>query len=153
MKAHRFVLIGALGALLANGPAVGILDASQAKHEEPVSRPPCPKCDEVIARVLRLLPKQPESLVVVDLNRSGRVLHDKFQHVEGFVTTGGHTVYLTKQSAIMQKALAGPGIWDYALAITVWHEMAHIEGADEREAQLREEELWKEFMVQQRVDA
>ena len=155
MDLHRFVLVGALGALIAASDL--LLPSAEARapaeQSDSVPRPVCPECDEVVVRVLRLLPKQPESLVVVDLDRSGRALREKYQHVEGFVTTGGHTVYLTKQSAIMQKALAGPGIWDYALAITVWHEMAHIDGADEREAQLREEELWKEFMRQQRVDA
>jgi hypothetical protein len=45
------------------------------------------------------------------------------------------------------------GIWDYALAITVWHEMAHVAGADEAEAQRQEEQLWREFVVSGKVDA
>jgi hypothetical protein len=32
------------------------------------------------------------------------------------------------------------------LAAVIWHEMAHLGGADERGAQLAEEELWKRFV-------
>jgi hypothetical protein len=39
------------------------------------------------------------------------------------------------------------------VAIKIWHEMAHIAGADELEAQRQEEELWKEFIVSQKVDS
>ena len=40
----------------------------------------------------------------------------------------------------MQAALKGPGIFDYALATVIWHEMAHIDGADEVAAQEAEEQ-------------
>ena len=66
--------------------------------------------------------------------------------------TGDPAVYLTKQGSTFQHALQGPGIWDYALAIIVWHEMAHLEGANERQARQREEELWSQFVVAGRVD-
>jgi len=89
---------------------------------------------------------------VLDLDHSARVLQGKFKHTEGFVTTGAPAVYLTKQGSTFQHALQGPGIWDYALAITVWHEMAHLEGANERQARQQEEELWAQFVVSRRVD-
>ena len=41
---------------------------------------------------------------------------------------------------------------DYVLATLIWHEMAHIAGADEREAQRQEEELWREYLLARRVD-
>jgi hypothetical protein len=62
-------------------------------------------------------------------------------------------VYLTKQGSTFTHALEGLGIWDYALAITVWHEMAHLEGASEREAQVKEETLWLEFVRSGKVEA
>jgi hypothetical protein len=34
----------------------------------------------------------------------------------------------------------------------IWHEMAHLGGADEREAQRKEEGPWKRFVVEKRVD-
>lgn len=38
------------------------------------------------------------------------------------------------------------------LASIIWHEMAHLDGADEREAQRREENLWTRFLLDGRVD-
>jgi hypothetical protein len=54
---------------------------------------------------------------------------------------------------MFQRTLNGPGIWDYALASVIWHEMAHIAGADEPEAQRREEELWTQFISSRKVEA
>jgi hypothetical protein len=41
---------------------------------------------------------------------------------------------------------------DYMLAAIIWHEMAHVEGADEQDAQKREQELWTSFIRDERVD-
>jgi hypothetical protein len=117
------------------------------------SDPPCSACDDVVRRVLPLLPKAPVSVVVIDASRATKVLRDSLVGVEGFVTKGSQTVCLTKQGSTFTHALNGPGIWDYALAIIVWHEMAHLEGASEREAQAKEEALWLEFVTNEKVDA
>jgi hypothetical protein len=39
------------------------------------------------------------------------------------------------------------------MAAVVWHEMAHTEGFDERQAQQREEDLWKQFVQRSLVDS
>lgn len=62
-------------------------------------------------------------------------------------------MYLMRQGPTLQQALKGSGIFDYALAIVIWHEMAHIDGADEPTAQREEEQLWKEFILTRRVDS
>jgi hypothetical protein len=72
--------------------------------------------------------------------------------VEAFVNRGSPVVYLVRQGVTLQSALKGPGIFDYALATIIWHEMAHIDGADEEAAQKAEERLWMEFILAQRVD-
>ena len=61
--------------------------------------PPCSQCNEVVGRVLPLLPKRPVRVVVIDTSHSTRLLRDKLKGVEGFVTTGKSTVYLTKQGS------------------------------------------------------
>ena len=43
-------------------------------------------------------------------------------------------------------------MFDYALAILIWHEMAHLAGADEREAQRQEEELWMQYVAAGQVE-
>jgi hypothetical protein len=115
--------------------------------------PGCRECDEVVDRVLRLLPSRPEAIIVIDADRSTPGLRQAIQHFEGFATEGERTVFLRKQGPIFQRALQGASLWDYALACTVWHEMAHIAGADEGEAQRREEQLFTQFIASRRVDA
>ena len=124
----------------------GLLGAVPAAAQQPN------QYDLTVARVIRLLPRPPEKVVVIDADISGRSLHDKLQHVEGFVIRGERIVHLVRQSDTLQRALKGPGIFDYALAITIWHEMAHIDGADEATARRAEEQLWTEFVVAGRVD-
>ena len=114
---------------------------------------PCPECDEVVKRVVPLLPSPPPPIVVLDARQQPRALQDRMKGVEAFVNTGKSTIYLNSQSAVFQHALRGPAIWDYALAITIWHEMAHLAGADEPEAQRREEALWLEFVVAGKIDS
>jgi hypothetical protein len=104
-------------------------------------------CEEAVGRAVRLLPRQPDRIVVLDVrSRSGQ------RHVEAFVNDGERVVYLVRQAVSLQRALKGDRIYDYVLATVIWHEMAHIDGADEAAAQQAEEQLWMEFIVAQRVD-
>ena len=106
--------------------------------------------DGTIARALKLLPRQPEKVILVDADvRPG--LSER--HVEAFVTHGQRVVYLVRQGVTLQRALNGPGIFDCALATVIWHEMAHIDGADEPTAQREEENLWRQFVLARRVDS
>ena len=107
--------------------------------------------DDAIGRALRLLPRQPEKIVLVE-RADGSHEHKGKPNVEAFVNHGGRVVYLVRQGVTLQATLKGPGIFDYALATVIWHEMAHIDGADEAGAQQAEEQLWMEFVLAQRVD-
>jgi predicted Zn-dependent protease len=108
--------------------------------------------DEAIARALQLLPRQPEKIVLVERpNATHR--HEGTPNVEAFVMHGSRVVYVVRQGVTLQGALKGRGIFDYALAAIIWHEMAHIDGADEPAAQRAEEQLWKEFILARRVDS
>jgi len=109
----------------------------------------CSQCDVAIHRALRLLPEQPARVVVVDAQKAPPVLRE---HTEGFVMAGQDAVYLIRQGPTLQLAMRGPSISDYALAGIIWHEIAHIGGANEREAQRAEEDLWAQFIRQGRVD-
>jgi hypothetical protein len=61
-------------------------------------------------------------------------------------------VYLIAQGGTLRGAQNGSGIFDYVLATLIWHEMAHLAGAGEREAQRQEEELWTQYLAAGRVD-
>ena len=138
VSATRHQVFGSLvvlGALLGFSP----VEAAQSPY------------DVAIARALRLLPRQPEKIVLVE-RAEGSHLHTGRPRTEAFVNRGGREVFLVRQGVTLQATLKGPGIFDYALATVIWHEMAHIAGADEAGAQQAEEQLWKEFVLAQRVD-
>ena len=61
-------------------------------------------------------------------------------------------MFIKQQGLVFRHALRGPGIWDHVLAITIWHEMSHLGGADEQEAQRSEEGLWQQFITSRQVD-
>jgi hypothetical protein len=133
---HRVVgSLAILGTLLAFSP----VEAGQNAY------------DDAIGRALRLLPRQPEKVELVE-RAGGPHLHEGKPLAEAFVNHGGRVVYLVRQGVTLQASLKGRGIFDYALATVIWHEMAHIDGADEAGAQQAEEQLWTEFMLAQRVD-
>jgi hypothetical protein len=117
------------------------------------AQPECGECERVVARALKLLPRQPQKVVVLDPDSVPPALQKGIEKAEGFVTTGEKTVYLKKEGLTFHHALQGAGVWDYALAAIIWHEMAHIDGADEAEAQRQEELLWQQFIVARRIDA
>ena len=107
--------------------------------------------DKAVTRALRLLPRQPDMIVVVERDERSHVRRGK-RYVEAFVKHGSRVVYLVRQGVTLQATLNGPGIFDYVLATVIWHEMAHIDGADETAAQEAEERLWMKFIIAQRVD-
>jgi hypothetical protein len=72
--------------------------------------------------------------------------------LDAFITKGGRVVYLTSHGEALQGALKGSQLCEHILATIVWHEMAHIDGANEAEAQRREEQLWTAFVMEERVD-
>ena len=107
---------------------------------------------ETIERVLKLLPERPAQVVVVDPDQAGAEIRATLLRMEAFITKGGRVVYLTSHGEALRGALKGWSLHEYILASIVWHEMAHIEGADEIEAQLREEALWIRYVMDERVD-
>ena len=105
-----------------------------------------------IERVLTLLPKRPAQVVVVDTDQVAVDVRRALGRMETFTVRGGRVVYVTAHSEVLRGALQGWSVHEHVLATIIWHEMAHIDGADEIEAQHREERLWKQFLMEQRVD-
>jgi hypothetical protein len=103
-------------------------------------------------RVLLLLPELPAKILVVDAREAARAVDAHGRKVEAFVRHGENVVYLVSQGATLRGAQNGRGMFDYALATIIWHEMAHLGGADERKAQRQEEELWMRYVATGRVD-
>ncbi len=109
--------------------------------------------DETVGRALALLPKRPkQQVVVIDAEKTPTALRQQLERVEAFVMVGEPIVCLRMQGTVLKNAQRTGGLFDYALAATIWHEMAHIAGADERAAQEQEEDLWRQFILGGRVD-
>ena len=105
-----------------------------------------------IIRALGLLPKVPAKVLVVDAMDAARAVDAHGRRVEAFVRHGENVVYLISQGTTLRRAQNERGIFDYALATIIWPEMAHLAGADEREAQRQQENLWMAYVATGRVD-
>ena len=132
--------------------AVGLLLLIPATLARPAAASDtCPPCEKAVRRALTLLPRQPERVVVVDMDATTALLRARMSHTDAFVTTGLRVVYVRQQGRALQDALKGDAFFDHVLAVIIWHEMAHLVGADERGAQQAEEDLWQQFIVGRRV--
>jgi hypothetical protein len=106
----------------------------------------------VLVAALRLLPRLPARLAVIDALKAKPDVQPRLLALDAFVVVGSPVVYIVRQSALFQGALRQGPVHLHALAAVLWHEMAHIEGADERGARRREQALWTTFVRDQRVD-
>jgi len=102
---------------------------------------------------LEALPRPPERIVVVDSDAFPTTQERQLRDLDAFVPTGSRIIYLRRQSPTLRAAEFDGGPYLLMLAVVIWHEMAHTEGLDERHAQEREEDLWKRFVQQNRVDS
>ena len=103
--------------------------------------------DRTIARVITLLPKRPAIVVVFDATEARPEVRQKLLTLDSFVTREGQAIYLVRQSKVLQGAVEGRDtLFDYMLATIIWHEMAHLSGADEHGARKAEQELWTRYV-------
>ena len=103
-----------------------------------------------LAAAIEALPRPPERIVIVDT----KDLHERqLRELDAFVLSGSRAIYLRRQSQTLRAAEYTGGPCVLMLAVVIWHEMAHTEGLDERQAQEREEALWKEFTGRGLVDS
>jgi hypothetical protein len=130
----------AAGALASDGTAGQVTALDGPPHALPAVR-----------QALSVLPRRPHRVRIVDEAQVGLESRARFRRAEAFVSRGEPVVYLTSHSPILRAAAQGSSAHVYALAAVIWHEMAHIDGADEAEAQRREQILWTRFLRDDRV--
>jgi hypothetical protein len=108
--------------------------------------------ERVVKRAIALLPRRPGPVVVFDAETTDPEMRRILLRLDSFVVIGRREIYLTKQSAVLAGALKGSSLYDHILATIIWHEMAHLDGADERGARKAEQELWIRFVRDQVCD-
>ena len=101
---------------------------------------------------IEALPRRPERIVVVETKALPPPQESRLCDLDGFVLSDSRVIYLRRQGPTLIAAEYSGGPYVLMLAIIIWHEMAHTEGLDERQAQHREEDLWKEFMRRDLMD-
>ena len=99
-----------------------------------------------------LLSRRPEKVVVVDPDDATPRGQEILAKSDAFITAGGRIVYINRHSEVLNGARQGSSLYICMLGSIIWHEMAHIDGADEHGAQHQEEGLWKRFLGEGRVD-
>jgi hypothetical protein len=102
---------------------------------------------------LEALPRRPERIVLVESDAAPAGHETQMRDLDAFVLTGSRVIYLRRQSSTLLAAEYEGGPYLLMLAAVIWHEMAHTEGLDERHAQEREEDLWKQFVQRSLVDS
>ena len=102
---------------------------------------------KVIRAAVDLLPKRPAQVRVIDVNDARPEDRGHLLKLQAFTIRGGSVVYLTKHGDVLREAVKGSRFHEYMLATVIWHEMAHVAGAEEAEARRQEEALWAQFML------
>jgi len=106
-----------------------------------------------LAAAIEMLPRPPERIVVVDTKELPPGKESSLRDLDAFVLRGSSVIYLRRQSETLRVAEYSGGPYVLMLAVVIWHEMAHAEGLDERQARQREEDLWTEFTRRGLVDS
>ncbi len=105
-----------------------------------------------LAAAIDVLPRRPERIVMVETKELRPTKESQLRGLDAFVLCGSRVIYLRREGPTLLAAEYSGGPYILMLAITIWHEMAHTDGLDERQAQEREEDLWKQFIERGRVE-
>jgi hypothetical protein len=109
--------------------------------------------DRAVSRAIAQLPRRPIQVAVIDAIEAKPEVRETLLKLDAFTVRldagtmdRSRVVYLVKQSAVLQEAATGSRFYEHVLASIIWHEMAHLDGADERGARRAEEQLWIRFV-------
>ena len=99
-----------------------------------------------------LLPSCPARISVMDVTGAASGARARALTLDAFTVPGNGWIYVVQQSELLRRARSGCKVYIAVLATVLWHEMAHLAGAEEREARRAEEQLWTTFIRRGLVD-
>jgi hypothetical protein len=105
-----------------------------------------------ITAAVALLPKAPKVIAVMDVTPAKPEVRDRLRRLDAFTVEGNDVIYLVDGSELLRGAQQGSAFHRAALAAIIWHEMAHLDRADEREARRAESTLWVSFVRDGLID-
>ena len=110
---------------------------------------PCPDNAQdrvALLAAVALLPKAPARIAVMDVTQARSGVREHLLTLDAFTVKGNGVIYVVQQSDLLRRARTGSPVARAMLAVVLWHEMAHLTGADERDARIAEEGLWTRFL-------
>jgi hypothetical protein len=99
-----------------------------------------------LAAAVALLPEAPLRISVINVNENRPAVRDYLLTLDAFTVKGNLVLYVVQQSELLKRARTGSPLHKAMLATVLWHEMAHLSGADERGARQAEEKLWMRYV-------
>jgi hypothetical protein len=132
-----FVLSGGDSTAAVSGPLTDIITSPGAEAAAD---------KEAIAAAVALLPQAPVRIAVIDVTQNRPPVRDYLLTLDAFTVKGNGAIYVVQQSELLKEARSGSALHRTMLATVLWHEMAHLSGADERAARKAEETLWMQFV-------
>jgi hypothetical protein len=139
--------------LCAASEMVGRAQDHQIKRVTIVSDGPDSDSERLaIGKSLRLVTRYPRTVAVIDGTDARPEVRETVLRLDAFIVMDSDTIYVVRQSELLQGACAGSVFHIHALAAVLWHEMAHLDGASEHDARKKEEALWTKFVRDQRID-
>ena len=107
---------------------------------------------EAIKAAIALLPRAPTRIAVMDITTAKPEVRDRLRTLDAFTVQGNGVIYLVDGSDLLRGAQKGSAFRRAALAAVIWHEVAHLDGADEREARKAESKLWTSLVRDGLID-
>jgi hypothetical protein len=101
---------------------------------------------DALAAAVALLPEAPVLIAVIDVTQNRPPVRVYLLTLDAFTVKGNAVIYVVQQSQLLKRARAGSALYRAMLATVLWHEVAHLSGADERAARQAEEKLWMRFV-------
>ena len=127
----------------ASGPPTDIVTAQGAAGEAE---------RKALAAAVALLPIAPLRIAVIDVTQNRPAIREHLLTLDAFTVPGNSVIYVVQQSELLKAACAGSALQRAMLATVLFHEMAHLSGADERTARQAEEKLWTRFVRDGLID-
>jgi hypothetical protein len=107
---------------------------------------------DALAAAVALVPQAPVRIAVINVTQNRPAMRDYLLTLDAFTIPGNEVIYVVQQSELLKGARAGSALYRAMLATVLWHEMAHLSGADERGARQAEEKLWMQFVRDGQTD-
>jgi hypothetical protein len=107
----------------------------------------------VISRALALIGRLDQRVILFDPERYDSVHRRKLQRLEAFVFAERTEIYLNLRGRAYREAAQGRPHSVYILAAILGHEVAHLQGKDERAALVEERNLIYGFMKHGQIPA